>query len=160
MIDKFFTDVFSGICLIRASIRQTIDKVNHKNVESMLMEVALKSLLLNLNIELRTRLSGHKLEDRLTIYIIKKNIKHGKVTLNNVIQWVYCWFDWSSHPEVFLEKEVLKICRKFTGEHLCRSVISIKLKRKFIEIALRHECSPVNLLHNFRTPFPRKSCFS
>ena len=90
MIDKFFTDVFSGICLIRASIRQTIDKVNHKNVESMLMEVALKSLLLNLNIELRTRLSGHKLEDRLTIYIIKKNIKHGKVTLNNVIQRVYC----------------------------------------------------------------------
>ena len=23
----------------------------------------------------------------------------------------------------------------------------------FIEIALRHECSPVNLLHTFRTPF-------
>ena len=72
MIDKFFTDVFSGIFLIRASIRQAIDKVNHKNVESMLMEVTLKSLLLNLNIELRTRLRGHKLEDRLTIYIIEK----------------------------------------------------------------------------------------
>ena len=25
----------------------------------------------------------------------------------------------------------------------------------FIEIALRHECSSVNLLHNFRTPFPK-----
>ena len=26
----------------------------------------------------------------------------------------------SSHPEVFLEKGVLKICIKFTGEHPCR----------------------------------------
>ena len=27
----------------------------------------------------------------------------------------------------------------------------------FIEIALRHGCSPINLLHIFRTPFPRNS---
>ena len=27
----------------------------------------------------------------------------------------------SSHPEVFLEKGVLKRCSKFTGEHPCRS---------------------------------------
>ena len=33
----------------------------------------------------------------------------------------------SSHPEVFLWKDVLKICAKFTGEHACWSVISIKL---------------------------------
>ena len=33
----------------------------------------------------------------------------------------------NSHPEVFLEKGVLKICSKFTGEHPCQSVISIKL---------------------------------
>ena len=33
----------------------------------------------------------------------------------------------SSRPEVFLVKGALKICRKFTGEHPCRSVISIKL---------------------------------
>ena len=32
----------------------------------------------------------------------------------------------SSRPEVFLRKGVLKIY-KFTGEHPCRSVISIKL---------------------------------
>ena len=81
MINEFFTDVFSRIFLIPASIRQTIDKVNHKNVESMLMEVALKSLLLNLNIELRTRLSGHKLEYRLTICIIEK--KQPKKTRQN-----------------------------------------------------------------------------
>ena len=63
----------------------------------------------------------------------------------------------SSHPEMFLRKGVLKIRSKFTGEHTCRSVISIKLLCAFIEIALRHRCSPVNLLHIFRTPFPRKT---
>ena len=30
---------------------------------------------------------------------------------------------------------------------------SIKLLCNFIEIALRHGCSPANLLHIFRTPF-------
>ena len=41
---------------------------------------------------------------------------------------------------MFLGKGVLKICSKFAGEHPCRS-------------AIRHGCSPVNLLHNFRAPF-------
>ena len=59
----------------------------------------------------------------------------------------------SSHQEVFLEKSVLKICSKFTGEHPCQIVISIKLLRNFIEITLQHGCSPVNLLHIFRTAF-------
>ena len=52
----------------------------------------------------------------------------------------------SSRLEVFLRKGVLKICSKFTGEHLYRSVISIKLL-----------CSPVNLIHIFRTPFPKNT---
>ena len=59
----------------------------------------------------------------------------------------------SSHSEVFLGKVVLKICSKFTGEHPCQSAVSIKLQSNFIEITLRHGCSPVNLLHIFRTPF-------
>ena len=50
---------------------------------------------------------------------------------------------------VFLRKGVLKICSKFTGEQPRRSMISIKL--------LRHGCSPVNLLHIFRTPFPKNT---
>ena len=37
----------------------------------------------------------------------------------------------SSLPEVFLGKGVLKICSKFTGEHLCRSMISIKFQSHF-----------------------------
>ena len=59
----------------------------------------------------------------------------------------------SSHPEVFIVKGILRISSKFTGEHPCWSVISITLLCNFIEIILRHECSPVNLLHIFRTPF-------
>ena len=60
----------------------------------------------------------------------------------------------SSHIEVLLVKGVLKIRSKFTGEHPCRS--------NFIEITLRHGCSPVYLLHIFRTPFhraPLGGCF-
>ena len=41
-----------------------------------------------------------------------------------------------SRPEIFLKKDFLKICSKFTGEHPCQSAIS-----------------PVKLLHIFRTPF-------
>ena len=52
----------------------------------------------------------------------------------------------SSHPEVSLGKRILKICSKFTGKHPCQSVISIKLQSNFIEITLRHGCSPVSLL--------------
>ena len=62
------------------------------------------------------------------------------------------WSARSSRPEAFLEKDVLKICSKFTGEHPCPSVISIKLLYNFIEITLRHGYSLVNLLHIFRTP--------
>ena len=62
------------------------------------------------------------------------------------------------HPEVFLRKHVLGICSKFTGEHQCRSVISITLLCNAIEIKLRHWCSPVNLLHIFRTPFSKNTC--
>ena len=65
--------------------------------------------------------------------------------------------DLCRHPEVFLEKGVLKICMKSTGEHPCRSVISIMLQSNFIEITLRHGCSPVNLLHIFRTPFTKNT---
>ena len=32
-----------------------------------------------------------------------------------------------------------------------------KLYCNFIEITLRHGCSPVNLLHIFRTPFPKNT---
>ena len=56
-----------------------------------------------------------------------------------------------------IRKDVLKISSKFTGEHPCQSVISIKLHCNFIEITLRDGCSPVNLLRIFKTPFPKKN---
>ena len=63
----------------------------------------------------------------------------------------------SSRPKVFLWKSVPKISSIYTGKNPCQSAISIKMQSNFIEIALRHGCSPINLLHIFRTPFPRNT---
>ena len=64
----------------------------------------------------------------------------------------------SSHPEVFLRKDVPEIYSKFTGEHPCRSAISTKLLCDFIEITLLDDgCSPVNLQHILRTPFSKNT---
>ena len=63
----------------------------------------------------------------------------------------------SSHPGVFLGTGVLKIYSNITGEYLCQSAISIKLLCNFIEIILRHGCSPVKMMHIFRTPFLRNT---
>ena len=91
-----------------------------------------------------------------------------KETLAHVFLWIL-WFFCRTPPargDCFLQKQssrnVLrkrcsKICSKFTGEHPCRSVISIKLQSNFIEITPWHRCSPVNLLHIFRTPFLRNT---
>ena len=54
-------------------------------------------------------------------------------------------------------KGVLKLCGKFTGEHTCRSAISVKMLSNFIGIALPHGCSPVNFQHILKTSFPRKT---
>ena len=63
----------------------------------------------------------------------------------------------SSRQEVFLRKGDLKICSKFTGDHPCRIAISVKLFYDYIEIALRHGRSPVNLMHIFRTIFAKNT---
>ena len=63
----------------------------------------------------------------------------------------------NSPPDVFLGKGVLKTCSKYTAEHSCRSVISIKLIFNVIEVTLCHGRSPVNLMHIFRTSFPKSS---
>ena len=63
----------------------------------------------------------------------------------------------NSCSEVFLKKGILKICSKFTGNHPCRSVISISLSYNIIESTLRHGCSPVNLLDIFREAFLKNS---
>ena len=77
-----------------------------------------------------------------------------KRTKNTSSSWHH-----AGYPEAALQscpygKLFWKICRKFTGEHPCRSVISMNLLCNFIEIALWHGCSPVNLLHILITLFP------
>ena len=68
------------------------------------------------------------------------------------IEWVE-WVVQKQPPRGVPRKGVLKIHSKFTGEHPGRSAILIKLLCNFIEITLWHGCSPVNLLHIFRTAF-------
>ena len=79
----------------------------------------------------------------------------------SIFEWLFlimnCPLFRSSPPDVFIGKSVLKIFRKFTGEHLCQNALSIKLFCNFIEIALGHRCFPVYLLHIFRTPFPKNT---
>ena len=56
-----------------------------------------------------------------------------------------------------LRKRCSENMQRIYRRHPCRSAISINLIRNFIEITLRHGCSPVNLLHIFRTPFPKST---
>ena len=55
----------------------------------------------------------------------------------------------SSHLEVFCKKGVLRNFTKFTGKHLCQSLIFNKVA------GLRHRCFPVNFAKFLRTPFCR-----
>ena len=94
----------------------------------------------------------HSTYQKITNRIIKAGIQVENAYLMNVIVTHVPTLR-SSLPEVFLRKSVLKMCSKFTGEHPCWSLISIKLQSNFIEIAFRHGYSPINLLHIFRTSF-------
>ena len=47
--------------------------------------------------------------------------------------------------------------RKFTWDQSCRSVFLTNLWSNFIEVTLRHVCSPVHLLHIFRIPFTKNT---
>ena len=80
------------------------------------------------------------LDNIVRIFHVHSKIPGPKPSLQNLIlQVVVCEvlaYIRSSHPEVFLGKGDLEICSKFTGEH-----------------PLLHGCSPVNLLHIFRTHF-------
>ena len=94
---------------------------------------------------------------RFTIFSFSKNINNSiHWYLKNVVCIRFFNINYSDTTQMQPARGVLKkICSKITVEHLCRSAILIKLFYNFIEIALRHGCSPVNLLHIFRTPFLR-----
>ena len=83
--------------------------------------------------------------------------KESIILIQKFYKWKKCNKGRNSPSEVPLRKGVLKICSTFTGEHTCRSAISIMLLCSFTEITLQHGCSPVNLLHIFRTSFPKNT---
>ena len=60
----------------------------------------------------------------------------------------------SSRSEVFLRKENMQ---QIYGRKRMPKCDFNKVSSNFIKIALRHGCSPVNLLHIFRAPFPRNT---
>ena len=66
-------------------------------------------------------------------------------------------FDYRSSPLPEVENSVMKECRKFTGEHPCRSVTLRHGKQQLYKITPRHGRSLVNLLQLFRTPFPKNT---
>ena len=79
-----------------------------------------------------------------TILVTRKGIVNFRVTDDSILNVnIKFLISQSSHPEVFLENGVIKISGKFTEEHLCRSVISIKLL--------------CDLLHIFRTAFTKNT---
>ena len=95
-------------------------------------------------------LSGYLLP--IQKYTVNKIIRNTSVVCTG---WCLLLFVLSrgSSPEVFIGKGVPKISGKSTGGHPFLSAISIKLQSSFIEFAVRHGCSPVNLLHILTTPF-------
>ena len=85
------------------------------------------------------------------IFTVRK--KHCKKKMKFSLEDVFSKWEQKQSPRDVPRKGVLKICSKFTGEDPCGSAVPVKLLCKFIEITLLHGCSPVNLLHIFRTAF-------
>ena len=102
----------------------------------------------------------NSLEIRKMFKIVRWSFTEGTDLLKRLRQvkslWLVVAFR-SNPPDVFLGKDVLKICTKFTGRHPCWSAILVKLLSKLIEIKLRHRCSVVNLKHIFRIPFSKNT---
>ena len=63
----------------------------------------------------------------------------------------------SSHQRCSMKKGVLKNFTKFTGKHLCQSLIFNKLAvlrpATLLKKRLWHRCFPVNFVKFLRTPF-------
>ena len=69
-----------------------------------------------------------------TIFATGGSLIKEKNNIQKTLQLYFkCHVFRSSHPEM-LEKGVLKICRKFTGEHPCQSAISIKLQATLLKL--------------------------
>ena len=84
----------------------------------------------------------------------------------NLVFWkprIFYWLlFWRTEAAIQKCSEEKVFYSKLTGEQPCRSAISVKLLCDIIKITLCHGCSPVNLLHISRRPFPNNNsdrCF-
>ena len=100
----------------------------------------------------------------IRLFLLKRKLKYCYTknetkVMNRISNRTKTWISIyrNNHLDVFLQKVVMKICNKFTEEHLCRSVIAIKLLWNFIKTTFRHRYCSINLLHIFRTPFPKNT---
>ena len=88
----------------------------------------------------------------------KKNTYKGLYTSREIIYENLICYNFQQQPSGSVPgKRYPKICCKFTREHPYRGLISIMLLCKFIEMALQHGSSSVNLLQIFRTSFPENT---
>ena len=80
--------------------------------------------------------------------------KHANLLLRVTLFVLKIAYFRSSFPEVLLGKVVLKICSRRT---LMSKYDFDKVEKQFFAITLRHGCYLVNLLHIFRTSFPKNT---
>ena len=78
--------------------------------------------------------------------------------VTNFNKYIYVFFSQclifrSSHPDALLVKGALKICSKFTGEHLCQSVISITFQSLSLKKKLWRRRFPVNFTKSLRITY-------
>ena len=88
----------------------------------------------------------------------RRNVSNGLMTATTdklfllVIPWSLSFVKFrSSRSEVFCKKGVLRNLTKFTGKHLCQSLLFNKVA------GLRHRCFAVNFLKFLRTAFLQRT---
>ena len=90
-----------------------------------------------------TRSVYHNLFPTLLFY--RLNTFHNHMTSSSQNGQKFRNFHWSSRPEVFYKKRVLRNFAKFTIQHLCQRLCLCQ--------SLWHRCFPVNFAKFLRTPF-------
>ena len=94
-----------------------------------------------------------------------QNFKLIRLQFKRVTQhkkWIYTYEHWPmcKYCTNYLTEAVVQRCSlekvlwKYAANLQETTHAEVWFQSNFIEIALRHGCSPVNLLHIFRTPFP------
>ena len=126
------------------------------SIKDFFRKLRIRSHLLKKSLVEKLLFCAVKRTNKSLTFQIEKGIFHTTFRQHVVTSIVFLMFK-SSRAEVFWGKGVLRICSKLAGEHPSPSVISIKFQSNFIEITLRHGCSPINLLHIFRTSFPKNT---